>query len=76
MVDLKDNLDEAVEEVREEFDEKYEELQKRIAEERAKAEAELDRLKDDAEGFFKRNKVWIYIAAGVVGAVIVAALLL
>lgn len=74
MVDLKDNLDEAVDEVKDELDAKYAEVQERLAKERARIEEEAKRLAEDAEGFFSRNSLYVYIAAGVIVAVGIALL--
>jgi hypothetical protein len=75
MVDLKDNLEEAVDEVKDEFAEKAKEIEEKLAEERARLEAEWDRVSADAEGFFSRNK-WYVVAAGAVLAVVVIGALL
>lgn len=83
MVDLKDNLDEAVEEIKEEaaeikdeFVEKAKEIEARLAEERAKLEAEFEDTVEDAKGFFEEHKVAVFIGLGVLAAGALVLLLL
>jgi nitrate/nitrite-specific signal transduction histidine kinase len=78
-IDLKDNLEEAVDEIKSEVDEirekleaKYEDVEELLLEEKAKVEAEYMETLDDAKGFFEEHKVACFIAGGllVAGAII------